>query len=74
MSRCSSGVVPCMACSPNDTFALFDAFGQLPTAQQQAVLDASTPLPKLVAAMTRQFMLMPLARGMGLARATLLRS
>jgi len=58
--------------SPDDTFALFDAFGRLPTAQQRDVLDASTPLPKLVAAMTRQFMLMPTKPSMGLARATLL--
>ena len=58
--------------SPDGTFALFDAFGRLPTTQQRAVLDASTPLPTLVAAMTRQFMLMPIKPSMGLARATLL--
>ncbi len=58
--------------SPDDTFALFDAFGRLPTAQQQAVLDASTPMPLLVAAMTNQFMLMRLRPSLGLARATLL--
>lgn len=58
--------------SPDDTFALFDAFGRLPTTQQRAVLDASTPLPKLVAALTRQFMLMPGRPSLGLARATLL--
>ena len=58
--------------SPDDTYALFDAFGRLTTQQQRAVLDAGTPLPSLVAAMTRQFSLMPLRSGMGLARATLL--
>lgn len=58
--------------SPDDTFALFDAFGRLPGRQQRAVLDADTPLPTLVAAMTRQFSLMPVRSGMGLARATLL--
>ncbi|MGV8845731.1 lycopene cyclase family protein [Tessaracoccus sp.] len=58
--------------SPDDTFALFDAFGRLSPLQQRAVLDANTPLPKVVAAMTRQFSLMPLRSGMGLARATLL--
>ncbi len=57
--------------SPDDTLALFDAFGRLPTEQQRAVLDASTPLPKLVAAMTKQFMLMPAGASVGLARATL---
>lgn len=58
--------------SPDDTFALFDAFGRLPTHQQRAVLDASTAMPQLVAAMTRQFMLMPTKSSVGLARATLL--
>ncbi|MGO1383494.1 MAG: lycopene cyclase family protein [Arachnia sp.] len=58
--------------SPDDTFELFDAFGRLPTAQQRDVLDASTPMPRLVAAMTRQFMAMPLRPSIGLARATLL--
>ncbi|MEO7847914.1 MAG: lycopene cyclase family protein, partial [Arachnia sp.] len=58
--------------SPDDTFALFDAFGRLNPAQQRAVLDANTPLPKLVAAMTRQFSLMSARSGIGLARATLL--
>ena len=58
--------------SPRDTFALFDAFGRLSADRQRAVLDADTPLPKLVAAMTRQFSLMPARSGLGLARATLL--
>lgn len=58
--------------SPDDTFALFDAFGRLSPIHQRAVLDAATPLPKVVAAMTRQFSLMPVRSGMGLARATLL--
>lgn len=58
--------------SPDDTFALFDAFGRLSPARQRAVLDAGTPLPRLVAAMTRQFSLMPLGQGLGLARATVL--
>lgn len=58
--------------SSDDTFFLFDAFGRLSTAQQRAVLDADTPLPQLVAAMTRQFSLMPIRPAMGLARATLL--
>ncbi|WP_158600693.1 lycopene cyclase family protein [Tessaracoccus antarcticus] len=58
--------------SPDDTYALFDAFGRLSPAHQRAVLDADTPGANLVAAMARQFTLMPLARGLGLARATLL--
>ena len=58
--------------SPDDTFALFDAFGRLPTAQQRAVLDASTPMTRLVVALTKQFLLMPGRQSMGLARATLL--
>lgn len=58
--------------SPDDTFALFDAFGRLPTEHQRAVLDASAPGTKLVAAMTRQFLLMPRAPALGLAAATLL--
>ena len=58
--------------SPDDTFALFDAFARLPTEQQRAVLDADTPMPRLVAAMTRQFALMPARQAAGLARATLL--
>ncbi|MDO5737455.1 MAG: lycopene cyclase family protein [Propionibacteriaceae bacterium] len=58
--------------SPENTFALFDAFGRLTAQQQRAVLDADTPMPRLVAAMTRQFSLMPARAGMGLARATLL--
>ncbi len=57
--------------SPDDTFALFDAFGRLPTAQQQAVLDADTSTGRLVAAMTKQFMLMPTKPSIGLAQATL---
>ncbi len=57
--------------SPDDTYALFDAFGRLSPDQQRAVLDADTRLPQLVAAMTRQFSLMPARSGMGLARATL---
>ena len=60
--------------SPDNTFALFDAFGRLPTAYQRAVLDAGTPMSKLVVGMTRQFLLMPTTRAMGLARATLLPS
>lgn len=58
--------------SPNDTFALFDAFGRLSPQQQRAVLDADTPAATLVAGMTRQFGLMPAGSAMGLARATLL--
>ncbi len=58
--------------SPDDTFELFDAFGRLPTAQQRAVLDAHTPLPRLVAALTKQFLLMPRTPSLGLAKATLL--
>ncbi len=58
--------------SPDDTFALFDAFGRLPTAQQRAVLDADTAMLRLVTAMTRQFLLMPTRASIGLARATLL--
>lgn len=58
--------------SPDDTFALFDAFGRLQTARQRAVLDADTPVPELVAALTRQFSLMPPGPAAGLARATLL--
>lgn len=58
--------------SPGHTFELFDAFGRLPAAQQRAVLDADTPVPALVAALTRQFSLMPAGPAAGLARATLL--
>lgn len=61
-----------LSLSPDDTFALFDAFGRLTPGQQRAVLDADTPLPRLLAAMTRQFSLMPARSGTGLARATLL--
>lgn len=58
--------------SPDGTFALFDAFGRLSVSQQRAVLDADTSMPRLLAAMGRQFSLMPVKAGMGLARATLL--
>lgn len=58
--------------SPDHTYDLFDAFGRLSSAQQMDVLDPSTATPRLLAAMTRQFMLMPAGSSVGLARAILL--
>lgn len=58
--------------SPDDTMALFDAFGWLPSHQQMAVLDPRVATSHLLAAMTMQFMRMPTRSKVGLAKATLM--
>lgn len=59
--------------SADDTFELFEAFGRLPSHQQMAVLDPRVATRQLLAAMTMQFMRMPVMAKVGLAKATLLR-
>lgn len=55
---------------PDDTMALFDAFGRLPVSRQRAVLDARTADLALTAALTSQFARMPKRSALALIRAT----
>lgn len=56
--------------SPDDTLALFDAFGRLPADRQWAVLDAKATTPDLLAGLTTQFTRLPPRSAVGLLRAT----
>lgn len=55
---------------PDGVVGLFDAFGRLPARQQRVVLDAHAPAPALLAALARQWTLMPAAVRAGLVAAT----
>ncbi|NYE00643.1 lycopene beta-cyclase [Kineosphaera limosa] len=56
--------------SPDDTLALFDAFGRLPAQRQYDILDARATDRHLIAALTAQFRRLPPRSALALLRAT----
>lgn len=56
---------------PDDTMALFDAFGRLPARRQQQVLDAGATTPEVARALYAQFRRLPPRSATALIRASL---
>lgn len=56
---------------PDDTMALFDAFGRLPARRQQQILDAGTTTPAVASALYAQFRRLPPRSATALIRASL---